>query len=234
MVKRFEGHLAPHGLYILDTTSGEVRFISHKEQIKEQIESELNINGQPKLNESKNSFLTSFENEVISTYPYIIAKPFADLLKEQDARMKCKLMVDTFTAVLKYMALQLASEYLRAENVKDRQLHQTLTKDLSRPLISAWNLLIARCLPVFSENNIPLFSPEIKTAYEKLESNCKDPILITQTYSDENGEIKSKIKKLGKVQALISYRNSLAHGFNQSLNRAKKEFEENYPVYKTE
>ncbi len=29
MEKRFEGFLAPYGLYILDTYSGEVRFIAH-------------------------------------------------------------------------------------------------------------------------------------------------------------------------------------------------------------
>jgi hypothetical protein len=34
------------------------------------------------------------------------------------------------SAVLKYLALQLASEYLRAKDLKDIQIHQTLTKDL--------------------------------------------------------------------------------------------------------
>ena len=29
MEKRYEGFLAPHGLYLLDTHSGEVRFIAH-------------------------------------------------------------------------------------------------------------------------------------------------------------------------------------------------------------
>ena len=128
------------------------------------------------------------------------------------------------------MSLQLASEYIRAPELKDVQIHQTLTKDLSRPLISAWNLLIARSLPVFKDRGISLFSPEIKNAYEKLESKCKDPFLVTQSYSDENGNIKTKTKKLGKIQALINYRNGLAHGFNQSKERAQKEYDEYYPI----
>jgi tetratricopeptide (TPR) repeat protein len=234
MQKRYEGFLAPHGLYILDTDTGEVRFVQHNSiDIQSQgieIKSSINSATSKEFIGTVNNQLSPFENEVVSSYPYLIAKPFADLLKEKDARMKCKLMVDTFTAVLKFMALQLASEYIRANDVKDIQVHQTLTKDLSRPLISAWNLLISRCLPVLKDNKISLFSPEIKDAYEKLETKCKEPFLVSQTYSDENGEIKTRIKKLGKIQALINYRNGLAHGFNQSQSRAQKEFDEYYPL----
>jgi tetratricopeptide (TPR) repeat protein len=232
MEKRYEGFLAPNGLYILDSFSGEVRLITHGSNIPTTSISSLS---EVSSNLEHNSIIQTnsyspYENEVISTYPYLISKPFSDLLNETDPRMKCKLMVDAFTAVLKYLALQLASEYIRAKDLKDLQIHQTLTKDLSRPLISAWNLLIARCLPVMNDNKIQLFSPEIKVAYEKLESKCKDPFLVTQSYSDENGEIKTKTKKLGKIQALINYRNGLAHGFNQSQTRAKKEFDEYYPL----
>ena len=232
MEKRYEGFLASNGFYVLDTFSGEVKFISNegiavtKPELTNTIISSLI---QTTVNSEKKDF-TPFEQEVVSAYPYLIARPFSDLLNETDSRMKCKLMVDTFTAIIKYMSLQLASEYIRAPELKDVQIHQTLTKDLSRPLISAWNLLIARSLPVFKDRGISLFSPEIKNAYEKLESKCKDPFLVTQSYSDENGNIKNKTKKLGKIQALINYRNGLAHGFNQSKERAQKEFEEYYPL----
>ena len=232
MEKRYEGFIASNGLYVLDTFSGEVKFISQdgiiatKSELTNTISSSLNSSAS---NSNKIEF-SSFEQEVISSYPYLIARPFSDLLNETDSRMKCKLMVDTFTAIIKYMSLQLASEYIRAPELKDVQIHQTLTKDLSRPLISAWNLLIARSLPVFKDRGISLFSPEIKNAYEKLESKCKDPFLVTQSYSDENGNIKTKTKKLGKIQALINYRNGLAHGFNQSKERAQKEYDEYYPI----
>jgi tetratricopeptide (TPR) repeat protein len=232
MKKRYEGFLASNGLYVLDTFSGEVKFISHEGIVATKPELTNTISSsliQTTVNSDKKEF-TSFEQEVVSAYPYLIARPFSDLLSENDPRMKCKLMVDTFTAILKYMSLQLASEYIRAPELKDVQIHQTLTKDLSRPLISAWNLLIARSLPVFKDKGIRLFSPEIKNAYEKLESKCKDPFLVTQSYSDENGNIKNKTKKLGKIQALINYRNGLAHGFNQSKERAQKEFDEYFPL----
>lgn len=232
MEKRYEGFLASNGLFVLDTFSGEVKFISHEGMVATKPELTNTISSSltsPTFTSEKKDF-TSFEQEVISAYPYLIARPFSDLLNETDPRMKCKLMVDTFTAILKYLSLQLASEYIRVPELKDVQIHQTLTKDLSRPLISAWNLLIARSLPVFRDKGIELFSPELRSAYEKLESKCKDPFLVSQSYSDENGNIKTKTKKLGKIQALINYRNGLAHGFNQSKERAQKEFDEYYPL----
>jgi tetratricopeptide (TPR) repeat protein len=232
MEKRYEGFLASNGLFVLDTFTGEVKFISHEGMVATKPELTNTISSSltsPTFTSEKKDF-TSFEQEVISAYPYLIARPFSDLLNETDPRMKCKLMVDTFTAILKYLSLQLASEYIRVPELKDVQIHQTLTKDLSRPLISAWNLLIARSLPVFKDKGIQLFSPELRSAYEKLESKCKDPFLVSQSYSDENGNIKTKTKKLGKIQALINYRNGLAHGFNQSKERAQKEFDEYYPL----
>ncbi len=54
--------------------------------------------------------------------------------------------------------------------------------------------------------------------------NVKDPFLINSTYSDENGELRTKTKKLGKIRALINYRNSLAHGFNQSKPKKHSEY----------
>ena len=197
MKKRYEGFLASNGLYVLDTFSGEVKFISHEGIVATKSELTNTISSsliQTTVNSDKKEF-TSFEQEVVSAYPYLIARPFSDLLSENDPRMKCKLMVDTFTAILKYMSLQLASEYIRAPELKDVQIHQTLTKDLSRPLISAWNLLIARSLPVFKDKGIRLFSPEIKNAYEKLESKCKDHFLVTQSYSDENGNYEEYIRQ---------------------------------------
>lgn len=232
MERRYEGFLSDNGLYILDTHTGEVRFVSHRDLSSKSNRITPTEGSGSLIRSVLNSDRkhTDFEYEVATSYPYVIARPFSDLLKEKDPRLKCKLMVDTFTSVLKYMALQLASEYIRAEGVKDPNVHQTFTKDLTRPLISSWNLLISRILPVLFDNRVPLFSPGIRTAYEKLETHCKEPFLVTQTYSDDDGVTRTRTKKLGKIQALINYRNGLAHGFNQSRSRAEKEFDLYYPL----
>lgn len=229
MERRYEGFPATGGLYVLDTATGEVSFVAHGDaSAKPFIPADGHEAAAAALVSSR--VRSPFEQEVVSTYPYPVARPFHDLLLEEDPRMRCKLMVDTFTAALKFMALQLASEYLRAPSVKDVQVHQTLVRDLSRPLISAWNLLIARCLPVLRDHRIPLFAPELEIAYHRLESQCRDPFLVSRTYTDEHGELRTRTKKLGKITAFIHYRNGLAHGFTKNQARANDDFTAYYPL----
>ena len=231
MEKRFEGHLAPHGLYVLDTYSGEVKFMPHGEDYLNYIP--VKIAPQEMANTlfpAKQHGLTSFDNEIVSSFPYPVAKPYSELLAEIDPRQKCKMMVDTFTAVLKLMALQIASEYIRAKDVKDIRVNQTLKREIQRPLISAWNNLLMETIPVLLQNNVSFFSPELVRAYEILESKCQNKVMVEKHYEDENGQLVAKRSPLAKIQAMIKYRNSLAHGFNQSRERAVKELETFLPV----
>ena len=172
----------------------------------------------------------AFDHEVINTYPYMIAKTYLELVNERDPRLRCKLMVDTFTALLKLWAVQMASEYFRAPDVRDVGVNKTLQRDLSRPLISAWNLLIFKALPVLKDAQVRLFAPELERCYQKLESECKDRFIISQAYSDAEGKTQTRAKKLGKIMAMINYRNSLAHGFNQSKKQAKRDLKTYLPL----
>ncbi len=170
------------------------------------------------------------DREVVATFPYPVAKPYLDFLEEQDPRLRCKLLVDTFTSILKVWALIVASEYLRAPDVKDAQVHKTLVRDLARPLISAWSLLLQRALPVLNDAKITPFAPELARAYEALETKCKQRFAVTETYIDDAGIPQSRTKKLGKIQALIAYRNGLAHGFNQSPKQAQRDLDTYLPL----
>ncbi|HCH64174.1 MAG TPA: hypothetical protein DFR83_15325, partial [Deltaproteobacteria bacterium] len=171
-----------------------------------------------------------FDREVALTFPYPVARAWAALLREPDPRMQCKLLVDTFTAALKMLALQVASEYLHADGVRSARVNQTLARDLRRPLISAWNLVLQRTLPALRDARVELFAPEVEAAYRTLEVKCRKRFLVTTHYVDAGGENRTRTKKLGKIQALISYRNSLAHGFNQSRERARREVDTYLPL----
>ena len=127
-------------------------------------------------------------------------------------------------------ALQIASEYLISPDIKDTSVNQTLSRDFQRPLISAWNLMLHRCIPVLQEAKIDFFSPELPRCYEQLESRCKDKFSIKKRYEDKEGNMQIKFSKLGKIQALIKYRNSLAHGYNQSPQQAEKELTTYVPL----
>jgi tetratricopeptide (TPR) repeat protein len=176
--------------------------------------------------------IDDLDREVVLTFPYPVARPYLDFLRERDPRLRCKLLVDTFTAVLKMWSLQVASEYLRAPEVRDAHVHKTLVRDLARPLISAWNLLIQRALPVLADAGVPPFSPELSRCYESLETRCKQRFLVSETYEDDAGQPQTRTKKLGKIQALIAYRNGLAHGFNQSPKQAQRDLDTYAPLLK--
>ena len=47
---------------------------------------------------------TPFDREVLASYPYPIAATYRAFLDEPDPRQRCKLLVDTFTNLLKMWA----------------------------------------------------------------------------------------------------------------------------------
>ena len=161
-MNRFSGYQTEDGLYILDQVTGEVTFIGkdNKTILVRPAVAGVPAGGDVSLPDlelvpiavaEQKPQRDPFDDEVIREYPYPIAKTYQDFINEQDPRQKCKLMVDTFTSVLKLWALQTASEYLQAQDVKDPNVNQTLARDFARPLISAWNLMLFRALPVLEE-----------------------------------------------------------------------------------
>jgi tetratricopeptide (TPR) repeat protein len=245
-MNRFAGFKIDDGLYILDQVTGEVTFIGEdnkpvlvrpgvadipegepiSDPVPEQVPTAV-----PVVVPEQEAQRDPFDDEVINEYPYPIARTYLDFISEKDSRQKCKLMVDTFTSVLKLWALQTASEYLQERDVKDPNVNQTLARDFARPLISAWNLMLFRALPVLEEAGIEPFAPELREAYKQLETKCQEKFILESEYEDAEGNIKKKKSKLAVIQALIKYRNSLAHGFNQSPAAAKKDLDTYVPLF---
>ena len=259
---RFVGFPVPQGLLVLDTLTGEVRLADpeHGERVVAApralaIDSPASVSAPPlrpgdvviterppappareeraaPAGDDLPAGIDDVDREVVLTFPYPVARPYLDLLGERDPRLRCKLLVDTFTSVLKVWALVVASEYIRATEVRDAQVHRTLVRDLARPLISAWNLLLQRALPVLREAGVAPFAPELSRAYEALETKCRQRFLVTETYVDDTGAPQTRTKRLGKIQALIAYRNGLAHGFNQSARQAQRDLDTYLPLLK--
>lgn len=247
-MSRFQGYPTAEGVMVLDTITGELRIARPDGGVRVLIQpwaspietsappSEeappppLPPNEPPKPPAAVAFEGDAFDNEVVETFPYPVARTYLAWLREPDPRLRCKLMVDTFASVLKLWALQIASEYLRAEPVRDLNVNKTLLQDLQRPLISAWNILLQRALPVLADARVPPFSAELPAAYNALEAKCRDRFLVSEAYEDEGGATRTKTSRLGKIQALIRYRNGLAHGFNQSPERARRDLAEYSPL----
>lgn len=173
--------------------------------------------------------LTELDREVIATFPYPVATVYARLFAETDPRQQCRLLVDTFATLLKLWALLLASEYL-AKETRDAALNELLARDFSRPLISVWHLFTQRALAVFRAEKTGLFASELATAYDLLETKCKTPFMAKTRFEDAKGEVRTRESKLGKIQALIKYRNGLAHGYNLPPARASQHLATYLPV----
>ena len=98
---------------------------------------------------------SQFDREVVATYPYPIAATYRSFLLEPEPRQRCKLLVDTFTGVLKMWAFQFAMNTCWPMALK-MAINETLVRDVQRPLISTWNLLIQRCLPVLRKEGVAI------------------------------------------------------------------------------
>ena len=127
-------------------------------------------------------------------------------------------------------ALQLIAEYLQAPGVIDVNLNEAIARDLQRPLISVWGMTTQKALACFRANRVAPFSPELRSAFDVLETKCRDPFLATVRFEDEAGVVRTRTSKLGKISALVRFRNSLAHGGAQTVEQAIEDLAVYTPV----
>ena len=80
--------------------------------------------------------LSETAQRVIETYPYPIARLLMRLHEKVDVEARAKHLVNTFTAVLKYQAMVLQSEYLQSDIV-DGALTKIIRRDLGRTAVRA-------------------------------------------------------------------------------------------------
>lgn len=241
VVSRFAGFPSHDGLLVLDTLTGEVVLVPYdggEPRVRRRAIADATtiepilapVLAAEWVAAAPPAARSAFDAEVIATYPMPVAATYLRYLEEPDPRTRCRLLVETFTNLLKLWAFQVASEYLEAEGVRDPAVNESLARDFQRPLISAWNLALHRTLPALREGGVPLFAPDLALVYEQLESRCRDPFAVTLHYEDGAGNARTKQSRLGKITAFIKYRNSLAHGYSQTADRATEELERYGPL----
>ena len=220
MTRRFEGFPTQHGLVVLDTFTGTPVLHPFASMVVDKTSpagtDQLTVQAGP---DAPRIAREPIDTEVVSSFPYPIARAWSTYLEEPDPRLRCKHLVDTFTALLKYWALITASEYLNSE-VQSPAVNRSLVRDIKRPLISTWNLLLDRAISAMRDADLEPFAPEAWASYDALERKCRDKVLVDHHFVDTDGTTKRRTKKLGQLQALIQFRNRLAHGFNLSKDVA--------------
>ena len=178
--------------------------------------------------ESENTL--DWEKEVLETYPTMIAIPFREMLRADDPTAKIKLLVDTYTNVSKLLSLVVLTDYLHS-SLKSSEINDKVDK-LAHPLISYWNWFLSVSLPILKKEGIVLSIPEIDTYYNSVEAKIpeKEKIIQKKGYYDAEGDYVENEGRLGLFSALVSYRNSFAHGFNPPAEMAKESFSYYSPI----
>jgi len=236
---RFTGHAFPDGLLVLDTITGEIVFAPRDGSPSRVVRGSLG--GEPVIAQPVEPLplppkvvepekWSGLAGLVVRSFPHPIASAHRRFLEERDPREKCKLLYETFTAVVKSWALQLIAEYLQASGVNDVSVNEAIARDLQRPLISVWGMTAQKTLACFRASRVTPFSPELRTAFEVLETKCRDPFLATVRFEDESGVARTRTSKLGKISALVKFRNSLAHGGAHTVDQAKEDLALYAPV----
>ncbi|MBX3227343.1 MAG: hypothetical protein KIT84_34595 [Labilithrix sp.] len=228
---RYQGFSYPEGLLVLDSLTGEVTLVPADGTAPRRLHGPaLAAASAVPAPPPSSRDAGALDRAVVETYPYPVAIIYARLLEERDARQRCRLLVDTFATLLKIWAIALASDYLRQPDLRDANLNELLARDFQRPLISTWHLFIVRALTVFRTEGRTPFLAELPAAYDTLELKCRTPFLARTRFEDARGGARTRESKLGKIQALIKYRNGLAHGYNLPVARAEQDFATYQPV----
>jgi len=178
------------------------------------------------------SSLSASEQAVIDSYPLLIAAPFAAMHAKQDIEAKIKTLIDVLTNVLKYLALIVESEYLQSEH-RDDALNRIIEDELNRPLVSSWGRMLQVALSSLETAGHDFFIPELKPFYEAVELKMPQKHKVAppgQGYYDDFGNFVQTSNRLAWFQALVNYRNKVAHGLNQPPDEARQEFEFYYRI----
>ncbi len=195
--------------------------LPHRKQILKAIEE-----GQgPQLDES--------EALIIEKYPYLLAYPFDEMLRQDNPFLKIQLLKDVFLNVLKYLGLITATEYLRSD-FRSRTINQLFREKLYQPQFGHWNHFIRETLVFLNEQNHSFLVPELSEAYYALEVQKKAPRYSLEIqYTDDFGEIQTVKQDVTAISGLINFRNRyIGHSVTLSDHKSNEVFETYFPILK--
>lgn len=225
---RFAASPADGGVYVLDTESGEVIFVSHEGQSR--VLRAAVTAGPARLLTATEA---PIDDIVLATFPAPIAWAWRDYLEETEARQKTRALVDAFTVLLKHWGFATSAAVFASPGLRDISLHRMLARDLQRPLISSWRRLIELSLPLLVHHGDSSVQPWVASfgrVYECVQTSCREPVSMARPYLGEDGELHSNRTRMGWVEALLALRNHLAHRALTSQDIAQEELSIYEPV----
>ncbi|GBD86955.1 photosystem I assembly protein Ycf3 [bacterium BMS3Abin03] len=173
------------------------------------------------------------EQQIINSYPYLIAFPFSEMLNRENPFLKIQLLKDVFLNTLKYLGLLTATEYLLSTS-KSKQVNQLFREKLFRPQFGHWNHFIRETLAFLQEVEHEFKIPELVEAYNTIElgkGKKTKKYNLEMYYTDDFGDIQVVKQQVTAIGGLINFRNRyIGHSVTLSDDKSKEVFELYYPI----
>lgn len=175
--------------------------------------------------------LTAFQQEVVNTYPYVIAYPYKRMLDEPTGRQQLELLAFTFVNALKYVGLITASEYFNA-TIRSPKLNELFRDNLYRPSFGNWNHFIREAIKELTHLNHSWIFPEVMAAYENIETGKKAKKYKTKfAFTNEDGLMDWRDAMGTAIGTLINFRNRyLGHGVPLQTDMYGELYRQHLPI----
>lgn len=156
--------------------------------------------------------LPPHDREILEHHPLPIARAYRRLLVSNEVDSRVKALVDAFAESMRVLALVVKSEYLESDLI-DEELNQVITRDLARPLVSSWKKLLDRAIPALSEAGHAFFVPGLVDFHSRFlaAGSSGSTVSLPGKAYDSFGRRTSQERRLGPVEALLNFRNKVAH-----------------------
>ena len=177
--------------------------------------------------------LSSEDEALINSLPYVIAYPLKRTLLEKHPWTKINLLKDTFLNYLKYIGLMTASEFFNSP-LKDKKMVALFQQALAEPSFGSWNQYIREALSYLKENNHSFFCSDLLSYYDLIESGKKRKLFKGEIeIMDANGDIQIKKQEATAIGMLINFRNRyLGHGLTLDEIDAVNHWEMYFPIFR--
>lgn len=177
--------------------------------------------------------LNEIEQKICKSYPYIIARPFYEMICESNYFIKINLLKDVIHNIFKYLGFITIAEYLSCEN-GNSEIDSLFEEKLQLPQFGHWSTLIGDLLKYLNEIDHNFVVSELYDTYFTLhlgKGKRTKRYKIEMAYTDEIGETHFIVQNVTAIDALINLRNKyIGHNMVLSETKSKNVYDLYYPI----
>lgn len=226
-MSRYTAVPARDGLFVVDTHTGSVTHVTEG-GIARLLHSG-DVPGAGRL--AATDGLDAADERILAIYPTPIAMAWERVLLATDPRPRALAVIDAFSMLVKFWAFVSVARYVERHEARDVTVHRLLSRDLQRPLLSAWPQLVDATLLALPDDTTPILLA-LRETYERHGPRSRSRVVLERAYVDRNGQTQTSSIKLGRIDALLGFRNSVAHAPGRPPDVVREELRRFEPMLK--